>query len=666
MQYWQDYEGTRFFAERFDFQLCRLEAELLDEVTGVWAASERRREPKLLPDVLGAPADLAAWVARATAEALPSTSTLPLREVRLLFPARHGAERIVARVHLVLDPANPPALAQEADGPRHMLELEAVLEQDGKVFDRVRWRYAMPPAAAGVPLVLAAELNLRPGARIVGRWRLADTVGGRSLHLTHAFTVPREPEPVPDLPVPDAEVVRLVTALGERPIAGADALVLVAPANEVVLGRWRAETVVSGSRIVQVAFLLDDQPALRVNRPPYSAELVLGDVPRERVVRAEGYDTAGELVASDEVVLNQPRGALRVRILEPRRGAEVRGPALARASLVVPEGKQVARVDFRVNGELVASRDRPPWEAVLDVEAGPQGLVYLTVVAELTDGSKAEDVRFLGSGAFGAEERVDLVELFTTVVDRGGRPVAGLGDGDFEVLEDGRPQALSRVEPVAGLPLSLGLVLDVSSSMHERMEVAKQAALGFLGGVLRPGDRAFAVTFADEPRILQPISTDLAGLGDRIGGLRAYGNTALHDAVATSVYYASALEGQKAIVLLSDGDDSASQMAFRQVLEYARRTGVAVYAIGVGIGAFDLVVQKKLDSLAEATGGRALFVGDAGELAAVYEEIGRELRARYLLAYVSDAPGGDAAFRAVEVRVARRGLRARTVPGYYP
>ena len=234
------------------------------------------------------------------------------------------------------------------------------------------------------------------------------------------------------------------------------------------------------------------------------------------------------------------------------------------------------------------------------------------------------------------------------------------------MLEDGRPQALSRVEPVAQLPLSLGLVLDVSSSMHERMEVARQAALGFLGRVLRPGDRAFAVTFADEPRILQPISTDLAGLADRIAGLRAYGNTALHDAVATSVYYASALEGQKAIVLVSDGDDSSSQMAFRQVLEYTRRTGVAVYAIGVGIGSFDLVVRRKLESLAEATGGRALFVGDAAELAAVYEEIGRELRARYLLAYVSDAPGDDAAFRAVEVRVARRGLRARTVPGYYP
>ena len=667
MQYWQDYEGTRFFAERFDFQLCRPEAELLDEVTGVWAASERRRDPKIVPDPLGPPADLAGWIARALAEPAPAGApTLPLREVLVQFPARHGAERLVTRVLLVLEPHAAPALVQEADGPRHQLELTAVLEQDGKVFDRTRWRFTVAPPEAGTPLVLAAEMPLRPGARIVARWRLADAAGGRFLRVAHAFTVPDEPVPMPDLPVPEAEVARLGAALGARALAGEDALLLVPPDSEVVLGRWRADTLVSGSRIVQVAFLLDDRLVLRVNRPPYSAELALGDVPRERAVRAEGFDAAGALVASDEVVLNQPRGALRVRILEPRRGAPASGRARVRASLVVPEGKQVARVELRVNGELAATLDGPPWESWVEVAPGPQGLAYLTVIAELTDGTRAEDVRFLGSDAFGAEETVDLVELFTTVVDRAGRPVPGLGEADFAVLEDGRPQSLRRVEPVAELPLSLGLVLDVSSSMHERIEIAKQAALGFLRSVLRPGDRAYAVAFADEARVLQPISGDFAALGERIAGLRAYGNTALHDAVATGVYYASALEGQKAVVLLSDGDDTASTMAFRQVLEYARRTGVAVYTVGVGIGSFDLAVRRKLESLSEATGGRTLFVDRAEELAAVYEDIARELRARYLLAYVSDSRAADGAFRQVEVRVGRPGLRARTVPGYYP
>jgi Ca-activated chloride channel family protein len=666
MQYWQDNEGKTFRAERFDFQLCPGEAKLLDDVTGVWAASQRRRPAKVLPEPLSPPRDLAAWVAQATAEPAPAGTPLEIEQVLVQFPSEHGAERLLARVTLVLSPAAAAAVGRDPESGQHQLQLTAVLEQDGRIFDRLRWRFAPTPPAAGVPLALAAEVPVRPGRRIVGRWHLTDSLAGREVRVTQAFTVPREAQPVSDPPLPEAEVARLAVQLADRPLPGADAIVLVPPPAEVVLGAWRAETIVSGSRIVQVAFYLDDRQVMRVNRAPFSADLPLGDLPREQVVRVEGYDAAGALVASDQAIVNQPRGTLRVRILEPRRGATPRGRTLAKAAIVVPEGKRIERVEFRVNDELAATREQPPWEEWLDLAAGPQGLAYLSVTARLADGQSAEDVRFLGSEAFGVEESVDLVELYTTVTGPGGRLVADLGAGDFEVSEDGRRQAVRRVEVVRDLPLSLGLALDISSSMNDRVAIAKEAAGGFLRDVLEPGDRAFAVTFADEPRLLQPVTSDVAMLGERIAELRAYGNTALHDALATSLYYASALDGQKALVLLSDGDDTASSTAFRQVLEYARRGSVVVYAVGLGIGAFDVAIRRKLESLAAATGGRTFFVDHPEELAAVYAEVGRELRARYLISYVSDARASDGAFREVRVRVKGGALRARTAPGYYP
>jgi VWFA-related protein len=155
---------------------------------------------------------------------------------------------------------------------------------------------------------------------------------------------------------------------------------------------------------------------------------------------------------------------------------------------------------------------------------------------------------------------------------------------------------------------------------------------------------------------------------DVVAGLQAHGMTALHDALVTSLYYCRAVRGQRALVLLSDGDDTASGIAFRDALEYARRSGVAIYTVGLA-GQLKGPVRGKLDQLAGETGGRSFYIERAEELAGVYAEIEEELRSRYLLAYNSDRPPGapdDRAFREVEVQVRGRGLKARTLRGYYP
>jgi VWFA-related protein len=148
--------------------------------------------------------------------------------------------------------------------------------------------------------------------------------------------------------------------------------------------------------------------------------------------------------------------------------------------------------------------------------------------------------------------------------------------------------------------------------------------------------------------------------------VQAVGWTALHDAIVTSLYYFRGVRGQRALVLLSDGDDTASTVPFKNALEYARRSGVAIYTIGLDVGKLAISVRNKLNELSSATGGRSFFISKADELQGVYQQIEEELRSRYLLAYASDRPRSEEGeFREVEVKVKRRGLKARTIRGYY-
>ena len=138
----------------------------------------------------------------------------------------------------------------------------------------------------------------------------------------------------------------------------------------------------TGSRISKVKFEVDGKAQMTRNGRPYTAELRLAKFPVEQIVTARGLDQNGEEVAVDEVILNQPRGALRVRILEPERGVAVAGRINARAEVVVPEDKRVESVEFKVNEQSLAMLKRPPWQTEIEVPLGGD-VSYLSVTATL-------------------------------------------------------------------------------------------------------------------------------------------------------------------------------------------------------------------------------------------------------------------------------------------
>lgn len=675
LEQWEELQGRVLRAKRFDLQVCDT-APLVDLATGVRGLRDFQPDRPTQADYerfIQPPKDLAAWAREALRTAIePPPPELEIGKVEIQFPEKLG-QRMVTRALVTLPPESF-GVDTEGDEPKVRFSVRGVVEQEGRVFDDFRLRFELDPPSEGTPLALAVDRQLRPGRRFLIRMTVRDDVTDAEARVVRGFDVATEAQ---ELDLPEADLTQMVVALGEemaqQRIPGQDSLILVPPESDVVVGLWRAEALVTGDTIQKVVFLVDGTPQFSRTSPPWTAELRLEEFPTEQVIQAEGYGPDGELVASDEVVLNQPRGAFRVSIVEPRRGTgRVDGEVTTRAEVVVPEERRVERVEFRLNDELVATLDKPPWQTRVEVD-GSAEMAYVAATAYLDDGRRAEDVRFLNAPEYLERVDVNLVELYTAVTDRNGRLQPSLTVSDFEVFEDDRPQEIVKFELVRNLPLTVGITIDTSGSMVQSISEAKRAAIDFLENVIERGDKTFAVGFSNRAGLLMPPTDDVEAVEDILEDLQAVGWTALHDAIVTSLYYFRGVRGQRALVLLSDGDDTASSIGFREALEYARRSGVAIYSIGLDVGRLDLGVRNKLRSLAEETGGQFFFISKAEELRDVYDQIETELRSRYLLAYNSDAEAGEEdgegdrdGFREVEVKVKRRGLDARTIRGYYP
>jgi VWFA-related protein len=441
--------------------------------------------------------------------------------------------------------------------------------------------------------------------------------------------------------------------------------VRLVPPPPVVVGKHRFEVLVRSARVAEVAFLLDGRTVLRRVAPPYMAELDVGREPVLRRLRVEGRGAGGELLGSDEAELNAGAAErFAVRVAAPA-GSARGGRITARAEVKAPRGQEVARVELFLDEQRVAVLQRPPFEREVPI-GGPQPAV-LRAVAYLTDGAAAEDSVLLNSSN-GAEVDVDLVELYAAVVDRRGRPVTGLPEGRFRVVEEGRPQRVERFAEVRDLPLHVALLVDTSHSMTSRIGKVREAAQAFLREIVTPRDEVTLITFDNTPRVRVPFTRDLDFLANGLEALRPSGGTALHDSLAFALEQFEGIEGQRVLVLLSDGVDESSSTTPEEVMELARRSATTIYAIGLEDSnpRSPAIDRPLLVRLAEETGGRAFFGGRLESLGDAYAEIEREVRSRYLLSYYSTQAADRTSFRLVNVEVSAPNLSARTIRGYYP
>jgi VWFA-related protein len=183
---------------------------------------------------------------------------------------------------------------------------------------------------------------------------------------------------------------------------------------------------------------------------------------------------------------------------------------------------------------------------------------------------------------------------------------------------------------------------------------------------MTPRDRCFLVSFDNEPQLVSRFTTDRDRLAQALAGLRAHGSTALWDAIVYGLYQYQGTKGRKAYVILTDGEDRSSKFPFEQALDYAKKSGVAIYFIGLRIGSMQMDVKHKLNKMSKETGGTVYYVDSAKNLARIYAEINEELRSQYLLSYIPQNKTASNTWRKIEVRMNPTNLTARTISGYYP
>jgi Ca-activated chloride channel homolog len=291
-----------------------------------------------------------------------------------------------------------------------------------------------------------------------------------------------------------------------------------------------------------------------------------------------------------------------------------------------------------------------------------------------TDAQQAPAPAPAGQPSF--RSAVDVVSMSVTVTDSTTRYVTDLAEKEFEVFEDGVKQDLVLFNR-SNLPVALSLLIDTSSSMEDRMVTAQDAAIGFVRK-LRPTDLGEVIGFDSRAEVLQKFTNDTTELEHAIRKTVAGGSTSMNNALYISLKGLKKIPvrqedevRRQAIILLSDGEDTSSLVTFDDVLDLARRSETAIYAIGLmeeGPGGPSKGFREAtyaLRQLTTDTGGRAFFPADIKGLASVYGQIYDELSSQYTIGYISKNPKRDGAWRRIVVRVTRPNLTARTKQGYF-
>ena len=288
---------------------------------------------------------------------------------------------------------------------------------------------------------------------------------------------------------------------------------------------------------------------------------------------------------------------------------------------------------------------------------------------------------------------VNLVDVLFTVLDRRNKLVPNLEKQDFKVLDDNFAQDIRYFSRQSDLPLRIGMLLDTSNSIRDRIKFEQDAANNFLFSVLRHGkDEAFVMTFDDEPQVVQAFTPDTGKLRDQILRTRAGGGTAVYDAIYAAcdqeLSHPPRPPGdqpdvvRRVMILISDGEDNLSTHTRAEAIVMAQRSSVVIYTISTstqwvtlddpskertGNRKYHLTDGDKiLQALAEETGGRAFYPYHVDDLDQSFQDIGDELRNQYSIAYNPSTHALDGRYHKIRIDVPEhKGYQVRARKGYF-
>jgi VWFA-related protein len=288
---------------------------------------------------------------------------------------------------------------------------------------------------------------------------------------------------------------------------------------------------------------------------------------------------------------------------------------------------------------------------------------------------------------------VNIVNILASVSDKRGGLVANLEKQDFTVLEDGKPQEIRYFTKETDLPLTIGLLVDVSGSQRNLIDIERNAASQFFSQVLRKKDEAFLISFGEESELLQDytgsakllteglkqlrVSSGVGGIGPgpvpTAGGPRG---TVLYDAVYLAANEKLKTEvGRKVIVVITDGVDQGSRVRIEKAVEAAQKSDAVIYCIDYsdpsaygGFGMINLgggAGGSAMHKMSDETGGRVYKVDRKHSLDQVFKELQDEMRSQYSIGYTPTNDKKDGTYRKLEIKLANKDLKAQARKGYY-
>lgn len=437
-------------------------------------------------------------------------------------------------------------------------------------------------------------------------------------------------------------------------------LIEIVPPTKLTGSKTIIRTLVTSRDIRQVDFLIDGRPVGTDRRFPFSLEIAARAREGARRLEVVALDLEGRELDRDELRLDPAPTDLGILISKIQSLGSTDWLEVT-AEVRHSPTTSIERVDFYRGDHFAASTTRQPFRAVILNEEGS----YLRAVVHLRGGDWAEGVRLLSSLGVADEVAVNLVQLYAMVSNRRGTPVIGLTQSDFLVTRADRPVPLERFSIGDEVPLSLALVIDASGSMQKILGKAKAAARLFLEKALDQGDEALLIDFALRPRLLQQRTGDVDELIAHFSDIESRGGSSIHDAIVFGLIQLQASSGRRALIVLTDGLDSSSQVLPEDCIALARLSGVPIFALTMGgkLGNRPSHRTHALRRMTERTGGRVYEISDVQEIHEAYREINLQLRGQYLLSFAAETMLSPAELDELDVQMVQRRLVVRFILG---
>ena len=299
----------------------------------------------------------------------------------------------------------------------------------------------------------------------------------------------------------------------------------------------------------------------------------------------------------------------------------------------------------------------------------PLGMMAITLSGCLLHAQAQPDAKVTEPESFTFRTDTRLVDLHATVVDKDGHLVLGLSQSAFTVYENAVKQEIKmfRREDV---PVSLGLIIDNSASMHDKRAKVASAALALVAAS-NPGDEVFIMNFNEETSLEADYTSDIKRLEEALKTINSHGGTAMRDALRMGIEHLKhgGKKEKRIVLVVTDGEDNASVETLSHLIQATQQNGVIIYAIGLLSDNEPREAEhakRALDALTLATGGQVWYPNDLAEVDGIAREVAHEIRHQYILGYTSSNQALDGSFRRIRVAVSAPGDPiVRTRAGYY-